>query len=96
MPLVHIPSNLQKHTLGQNKICIPGSSLKSVIDNLDSLHPGIKAGLLFGDRIKPNISIVVDGEIKRSGLMSNVSNKSEIHFIPRISGGANESCIYAS
>lgn len=93
MALIHIPSNLLKHTLGQNKVCVPGSSLKSVIDNLDSLYPGIKSGLLFDDRIKQNISIVVDGEIKRSGLMSNVSKKSEIHFIPRISGGSKESFV---
>ena len=37
MALIHIPSNLLKHTLGQNKVCVPGSSLKSVIDNLSDI-----------------------------------------------------------
>ncbi|MBI3963316.1 MAG: MoaD/ThiS family protein, partial [Deinococcus sp.] len=40
-----------------------------------------------GDQISPLISVAVDGEITRLGMLQPVAENSEIHFLPAISGG---------
>lgn len=80
---------MQGLTQGQDKVKVSGKTIRQVIDNLEALYPGFKDRLcdLESDRIRPNISVAVDGEITRLGLLQRVKEKSEIHFIPAISGG---------
>jgi len=88
MPVVFLTSNLKKPKSQPTKIIVDGQSIKSVIDNVEKVYPGFKDKLLKNNRIKRGISIVVDGEVKRSGLLSRVSATSEIHFLSAIAGGA--------
>jgi molybdopterin synthase sulfur carrier subunit len=87
MPIVWIPSLLRELTGGQETVVVPGETVRQVIENLDQTFPGIKARLFQGDRLRPNISLVVDGELSRRGLLHRVGEKSEVRFIPAISGG---------
>jgi molybdopterin synthase sulfur carrier subunit len=58
-----------------------------VIENLEARFPGIRARLCEGDRLRPSMVAVVDGETCRQGLRQRLNDSSEIHFLPAMSGG---------
>ena len=87
MPIVFVPSLMQKLCDGEQKLVIEGSNLRQVIDNLDSQYSGFKDRLVEDGKIKPNISVAVDGEITPLGMIQKVRPDSEVHFLPAISGG---------
>ena len=72
MATVFIPSLMQKLTNGEH---------------LEKAFPGIKERLVDDDRIKPNISVAVDGEVSPLGMLEKVAENSEVHFLPAIGGG---------
>ena len=90
MPVVSIPSLMQKLTNGADKVTAEGKTLREVIRSLDQNYPGIRARLCDGDRIRPGISVYIDGVISREGMRQPVSDSTEIHFLPAISGGASQ------
>ena len=47
----------------------------------------MKERLVDGGRIKPNISVAIDGEVTTLGMLSKVGETSEVHFLPAIGGG---------
>jgi molybdopterin synthase sulfur carrier subunit len=87
MPIVFVPSLMQKLCDGKQKLAIEGTNLRQVIDNLDLQYTGFKDRLVENGKIKPNISVAVDGEITPLGMIQKVGSNSEIHFLPAISGG---------
>lgn len=87
MAEVWIPALLQDLTAGQERIQIAGDTVRQLIDALEQQYPGIKARLLDGDRLRPGIAVVVDGEISQQRLRQRVSEHSEVHFLTAISGG---------
>jgi molybdopterin synthase sulfur carrier subunit len=62
--------------------------MRQILDRLEELYPGMKARLMEGGRIQPNLSVAIDGEISRLGLIQKVGENSEVHFIPAIGGGS--------
>ena len=87
MPIIFVPSLMQKLCNGEQKLLIEGTNLRQVIDNLDLQYTGFKDRLVEDGKIKPNISVAVDGEITPLGKIQKVDTNSEIHFLPAISGG---------
>ena len=87
MPIVFVPSLMQKLCDGEQKQVIAGTNLRQVIDNLDSQYSGFKDRLVEDGKIKPNISVAVDGEITPLGMIQKVRPDSEVDFLPAISGG---------
>ena len=87
MPIIFVPSLMQKLSNGEQKLIIEGANLRQVIDNLDLQYTGFKDRLVEDGKIKPNISVAVDGEITPLGMIQKVNTNSEIHFLPAISGG---------
>lgn len=87
MPEVWIPALLQPLSDGKQKISVPGTTIRQVIDNLDMQFPGMRERLLDGDRLRASISVVVDGIISQEKLHHQLREDSEIHFMPAISGG---------
>jgi sulfur-carrier protein len=85
---VFIPTMLQSLTGGVKQVEVEGTNLRQILDRLEGLHPGIKARLMEGDRIRPSLSVAIDGEISRLGLLQKVGHNSEVHFIPAIGGGS--------
>ena len=61
--------------------------MRKVINDLDEHYPGIKDRLTNNNRIKPNISVAVDGVISPLGILEKVGEDSEVHFLPAIGGG---------
>ncbi|MBI2194578.1 MAG: MoaD/ThiS family protein [Planctomycetes bacterium] len=87
MATVHIPSLIQDLTGGVETVDVPAGTLRQVIDRLESRFPGIRDRLCSEGRIRPNIAVWIDGEINRQGMMRDVGEASQIHFLPAISGG---------
>ncbi len=89
MATVAIPSLMQELTDGKEKAAVEGNTIREVLDNLESSYPGFKARICDDDQIRPNIAVYVDGALTREGMRQQVSENSEIHFLPAISGGAS-------
>jgi molybdopterin synthase sulfur carrier subunit len=87
MATVFIPSLLQKLTDGAEVVEVSGSTVRQIVEGLENLHPGIKARLVDGFKIKPNISVAIDGEVSPLGMLEKVGEDSEVHFLPAIGGG---------
>jgi len=87
MATVFIPSLLQKLTDGSEVVDVSGSTVRQIVDGLENMHPGIKARLVDGFKIKPNISVAIDGEVSPLGMLEKVGEDSEVHFLPAIGGG---------
>ena len=87
MATVFIPSLMQSLTAGKHQVQVEGATVRQIVNNLDSAFPGMKERLVEGNRIKPNISVAIDGEITPMGMLEKVGENSEVHFLPAISGG---------
>lgn len=87
MATVFVPSLMQNLTGGKTQVQVAGATVRQIIDNLDSEYPGMKARLVEDDRVKPNISVAVDGEVTPMGMLEKVREDSEVHFLPAIGGG---------
>jgi len=87
LPIVGIPSLLRDLTQGQRLLSLEGDTVRQLIQNLDVLYPGIKDRLCEGDRLRPSISIVVDGHTSTLKLRHRLQESSEVHFVISISGG---------
>lgn len=87
MPVVWIPSLMQKLTDGQQQVEVEGTTVREVIVALDARYPKFKERILDGDRIKTEIAVAVDGEVVAAGLRAKVGPQSEVHFLPALAGG---------
>ena len=87
LPTVFIPTLLQSLTGGRSSVEVEGSTVRQVIDNLERAWPGIRDRLLDQGKLRPNISVAVDGEVTPMGLLEPISPASEVHFIAAIKGG---------
>jgi sulfur-carrier protein len=87
VPTVYIPTLLQTVTGGKSAVEVDGETVRQVIDNLEKVYPGIRERLLDQGKLRPNISVAVDGEVTPMGLLEAVDPKSEVHFVAAIKGG---------
>ena len=87
MPNVWIPPLLRDLTGGQERITVPGETVRQVIENLEVRYPGVKGRLCDGDRLRSGLSVAVDGKLSPQKLRQPLTEASEVHFIPAISGG---------
>jgi molybdopterin converting factor small subunit len=87
MATVWIPPLLQDLTDGKTRLQVTGETVREVLEHLEQDFPGISERLCQDDRIKPGIAVVVDSEVSTRGLRQRLSETSEVHFLPAISGG---------
>lgn len=87
MVTVYVPTMLQPLTGGVKQVQVEATNVRQVINQLEEQFPGIKDRLLEGNQVRPNLSVAIDGEIARMGLLERVRENSEVHFVPAISGG---------
>lgn len=66
---------------------VEGATVRQVVEALERVHPGMKEHLVENERIKPSIAVAIDGEVATLGMLEKVGEKSEVHFLPAISGG---------
>ena len=87
MPIVFVPPLMRTLTNGLEQVEIPGTTVRQVIDALDSQYPGVKARLCLKDDLIPGMAVAVDGHMSTLGLRQKVQPHSEVHFLPAIGGG---------
>ena len=88
MPTVFIPTMLQSLTGGVKHLDMEATNVRQVVNGLEGLYPGIKERLVEDGQMRPNISVAIDGEVARMGLLEKVGQDSEVHFVPAIGGGS--------
>ena len=88
MATVFIPSMMQRLTSHKESIEVPGSNVRELVKNLDTLYPGCKDWLVEDMELKPNISVSIDGALTPMGLLAEVKEDSEVHFVAALAGGS--------
>ena len=91
MATVFLSIPLRRYTDGEASTEVPGMTLRALIRNLNERYPGIAESLVNpedADRLMPGLAAIVDGEPTNMGLLTPLDERSEVHFIPAISGGA--------
>lgn len=78
---------MQNLSNGEHRVVVEGKNVRQIIESLDQKYPGFKDRLVEDGRVKPNISVAIDGEITPLGMIEKVSEESEVHFLPAIAGG---------
>ena len=69
------------------RLAVPGATVGEVIAALDRRYPGVAAELTEDGDIRPGIAVVVDDQVSQLGLYDAVTDGSEVHFLPALSGG---------
>jgi len=77
---------LQVITQGVKQVEIPAANVRQVVDRLQELYLGVKARLVEGGQIRPDLAMAFEtaGEVTRMGLLEK---SGEAHFVPAIGGG---------
>lgn len=87
MARVFIPTLLRNSTGGVQDVEVEGNTVRQIIASLETRFPGISDRLIESGRLRPNISVAVDGEVSPAGLIEEVGPSSEVHFLTAIKGG---------
>lgn len=87
MPTIFIPAPLRELTGGKASVAVSASSVREAVQSLEARFPGIRERLCEGDKIRPNISVMVDGQVSHLKMREKLSEESEVHFVIAISGG---------
>lgn len=82
MATVFLPSGLTRHTGGQDRVVIEADSFRELVAALEARFPGLRQPL------EAEMAVAIDGEIIQEPLLEPIHPGSEIHFLPRISGGS--------
>ena len=73
---VRIPTILRNYTGGEKQVEASGTSLGSLIDDLDTKHPGLKGRL------------VTDEDVRFTGALdTGLSDGDEVTILPAVAGG---------
>lgn len=87
MPTVFVPPLMRTLTNGIDRVEVPGTTVRQVLQALNAQYPGIQDRLCAGDELLPGIAVAVDGHMSSLGLRQKVQPTSEVHFLPAIGGG---------
>ena len=87
MPTIFIPAPLRELTRGKTSVVVSGSSVREAIESLEAKYPGVKDRLCEGEKVRPTISVFVDGEISHMRMREKLKEDSEVQFVIAISGG---------
>jgi len=87
VPTVFIPSLLRPLTDDLAEVSVTGSTVRAVINSLIERYPKLGDRLLENGQLRGNLSIAIDGEISTMGMLDDVDEDSEVHFLAAISGG---------
>jgi molybdopterin converting factor small subunit len=78
---VFFSSSLRRHTGGRDRIEIEASSFRELVAALKARFPALREPLL------EETAVAIDGEIIQEPFLEPIQPDSEVHFLPRISGG---------
>lgn len=88
MAVVWIPPLMRSLTGGKSQVDVEGSTVREIVDALEARYPGVAARIVEEGRIRPGLSVAVDGTVGNKGMREPVGPNSEVHFVPAMTGGA--------
>lgn len=88
MAVVWIPALIRPLTEGKSQVVVEGATVRAIVEALETLYPGVAARIVEDDRIRPGLSVAVDGAVSHKGLREAVRADSEVHFVPAMTGGS--------
>jgi molybdopterin synthase sulfur carrier subunit len=87
---VRIPTILRQYTGGEKQVQADGSSLATLIDDLDAKHPGLKGRLVTdAGSLHRFVNVYVNDEDVRftGALDTGLSDGDEVTILPAVAGG---------
>jgi molybdopterin synthase sulfur carrier subunit len=84
---VWIPALHRDLTNGQEMVLAEGETVGEVVEQLEQAFPGMAERLCAEGKLRPHIAVAINGEVTRRGLRERLTEPSELHFIPALSGG---------
>ena len=87
MPTLFIPAPIRDLTGGKASVRVSASSVREAIEALEAEYPGVMDRLCEEGKIRPNISVMMDGQVSNLRMREKLSEDSEVHFVIAISGG---------
>jgi molybdopterin synthase sulfur carrier subunit len=87
---VRIPTPLRRFTGGAEEVGVAGATIASLLENLESKHPGIKERLCDeSGKVRRFVNIYVNGDDIRflNSLETAVKDGDEVSIVPAIAGG---------
>lgn len=80
MAIVHLPANWAPATGGTRQLTIRAARVGDVLRALAERYPALEAEL-------GTVAVAVDGEIYNDPEFIDLTDASELHFVPRVAGG---------
>ncbi|WP_322797249.1 ubiquitin-like small modifier protein 1 [Tepidiforma sp.] len=91
MPInVRIPQPLRNLTGNQATVTAEGSTLQSLVDNLESAYPGIRERMVDeAGQLRRFVNIYVNGDDVRflDGMQTALKDGDEVSIVPAVAGG---------
>lgn len=91
MPInVRIPQPLRNLTGNQATVTAEGSTLQSLVDNLESTYPGIRERMVDeAGQLRRFVNIYVNGDDVRflDGMQTALKDGDEVSIVPAVAGG---------
>jgi molybdopterin converting factor small subunit len=86
---VRIPTPLRSLTGGEDALSAAGSTVRAVIDDIETRHPGLKERLLDEKGVRRHVNLYLGDEDIRflDGLDTALKAGDEISIVPAIAGG---------
>jgi sulfur-carrier protein len=86
---VSIPTILRTHTGGEKRVSANGTTLKAVIDDLESNYSGITERIVDGEKLHRFVNVYVNDEDVRfsGGLATEIADGDSVTILPAVAGG---------
>jgi sulfur-carrier protein len=87
---VRIPTVLRKHTDGERKVHGEGATLRELIEDLETRHPGLRDNLVADDgQAHRFVNLYVNDEDVRflGGLETPLDDGDTVSILPAVAGG---------
>ena len=88
---VRIPGPLRRYTNNADKVEVDAGDLSNVINQLESLFPGIHDRLLDeSGEMRYFVNVYLNGEDVRflEGLQTSINDGDEVSIVPAVAGGS--------
>lgn len=82
MVWVAIPRALRSRTGGVERFEVEAPDVRRLFAEIERRYPGL------GETLRSETALAIDGEIHPEPLLEPLGPESEVHFLPRVAGGA--------
>jgi len=86
---VRIPTILRTYTDGAKSVEGSGETLRDLIDDVDTRHPGLRDRIVEGDGLRRFVNVYLNDEDVRflGGLQTPVADGDAVTVLPAVAGG---------